>query len=192
VATTVTTAFNDFLANTINLDPGVTKKARSSRDWLVGKIHKFPEQDTSFPALYSEMDIYYGSFARHTKIRELDDIDIMICLNAQGSYYNGHIENINISVLDSATTIKILCFDGTTSLNSRKVINKYISLLRNVPQYEKAEMKRNQEAATLKLSSYDWNFDIVPCFFTKPDIYGRTYYLIPDGKGYWKKTDKNR
>ena len=32
-------------------------------------------------------------------------------------------------------------------------------------------------------------FDIVPCFFTKEDDYNRTYYIIPDGSGNWKKTD---
>jgi len=29
----------------------------------------------------------FGSFARRTKIRELDDIDLMKCLSAQGAYY---------------------------------------------------------------------------------------------------------
>jgi hypothetical protein len=45
------------------------------------------------------------------------------------------------------------------------------------------------EAATLSLKSYDWVFDIVPCFFTTPTTTGRTFYLIPDGTGNWKKTD---
>ena len=74
-------------------------------------------------------------------------------------------------------------------LNSKKVINKFLSKLSNIPQYSNAEIKRNLEAATLKLKSYDWVFDIVPCFFTAPDALGKTYYLIPDGKGNWKKTD---
>ena len=50
--------------------------------------------------------------------------------------------------------------------------------------YSKAEMHKNHEAATLKLKSYDWNFDIVPCFYCTGD-----FYLIPDGNGNWKKTD---
>lgn len=75
------------------------------------------------------------------------------------------------------------------SATSRKVINKFINKLNTVSQYEKAEINRNLEAATLKLKTYTWNFDIVPCFFTKPEWDGRTYYLIPDGIGHWKKTD---
>ena len=45
-------------------------------------------------------------------------------------------------------------------------------------------MHRNQEAVTLQLRSYEWNFDIVPCFYAADD-----FYLIPDGDGNWKKTD---
>ncbi|MCR5226122.1 MAG: hypothetical protein K6E27_02765 [Eubacterium sp.] len=45
-------------------------------------------------------------------------------------------------------------------------------------------MHKNHEAATLQLKSYDWNFDIVPCFYCHGD-----FYLIPDGDGNWKKTD---
>ena len=86
-------------------------------------------------------------------------------------------------------------FDGllqensTYLLSSIKVVNRFVKYLNEIPQYEKADIKRSQEAATLKLSSYDWNFDIVPCFYTSPEADGRTYYLIPDGKGNWKKTD---
>ncbi len=85
-----------------------------------------------------------------------------------------------------------MCYEDTNILNSRKVINKLVSALNDVPQYEKSEIKRNQEAATVKLTSYEWNFDIVPCFFTKADFLGKTYYLIPDGSGHWKKTDPRK
>lgn len=191
MAKTVNAAFDDFLKNYVNLDPNDTVQARKSRDWLVEEqIHSFPEKDIYFPALYSEKDIYFGSFARRTKKRELDDIDIMIVLSAEGAHYHEYIDSgIEIYVPDSAYKLKRLCFDGTNKLNSRKVINKIIALMNKVPQYEKAEINRNLEAATLKLKSYYWNFDIVPCFFTKPDFSGRTYYLIPDGQGNWQKTD---
>ncbi|MEH2461496.1 hypothetical protein [Nostoc sp.] len=191
MARTVNVAFDDFLRNYVNLDPNDTAQARKSRDWLVEEqIHSFPEKDIYFPTLYSEKDIYFGSFARRTKKRELDDIDIMIVLSGEGGYYHEYIDGvIEIYVPDSAYKLKRLCFDGTNKLNSRKVINKIIALLNKVPHYEKADINRNLEAATLKLKSYYWNFDIIPCFFTKPDFSGRTYYLIPDGQGNWKKTD---
>lgn len=189
MAKTVNEAFNKFLADTVNLDSDKTKKARGSRDWLVGQIETFPDGDSKFPSIYSEKNIFFGSFSRRTKKRPLDDIDIMICMKADGCTYNELPDKIEITAPDSATRFKDYVNEGTSILNSRKVINAFIAKLVSVPQYKKAEIKRNLEAATLNLESYDWVFDIVPCFFTKEDDYNRTYYIIPDGSGNWKKTD---
>lgn len=189
MAKTVIEAFNKFMAETVNLDPDQTKKARGSREWLVGQIETFSNNDAKFPSIYSEKNIFFGSFSRHTKKRPLDDIDIMICLKADGCTYNELADKIEISVPDTATRYKDYVNEGTSILNSRKVINAFITKLSGVPQYKKAEIKRNLEAATLNLESYDWVFDIVPCFFTTEDAFKRTYYIIPDGSGNWKKTD---
>ena len=85
--------------------------------------------------MYSEKDIYFGSFARRTKKRPLDDIDIMIALSAEGSTYYGFSNDfIEMYVPNSAYKLKKLCSDGTNKLNSIKVINKFIALLDKVPQ----------------------------------------------------------
>jgi hypothetical protein len=87
MASTVISAFNEFLSDIVNLDSDVSKQARSSRDWLVDQIKALSDKNDEFPALYSEKDIFYGSFARRTKIRELDDLDMVICLKALGTTY---------------------------------------------------------------------------------------------------------
>lgn len=189
MAKTVIEAFNKFIVDTVNLDPEQTKKARGSREWLVGQIGTFPTDDTKFPNIYTEKNIFYGSFSRSTKKRPLDDIDIMICLKADGCTYNELTDKIEITVPDTATRFKDYVNEGTSILNSRKLINAFVTKLADIPQYKKAEIKRNLEAATLNLQTYEWVFDIVPCFVTKEDVYNKTYYIIPDGSGNWKKTD---
>jgi len=189
MAKTVIDAFNDFQNDTVNLNPERTKKARSSRDWLVGQIGTFPDKDERFPYIYTEKNIFYGSFTRRTKKRPLDDIDMMICLKANGCTYLEYSDRIEMFVPDSTTRFLDYRNEGTTILNSRKLINAFVSKLSDVPQYKSADVKRNKEAATLNLTSYDWVFDIVPCFFTTPESDGRNFYLIPDGNGNWKKTD---
>jgi hypothetical protein len=189
VVKTVNEAFSIFDRDYVNLDPDETQQARNSRDWLLSQIHLFPDKDANFPRLYSEKDTSFGSFARRTKKRPLDDIDMMIALIAEGGVYHEFTDRIEIYVSESAYKLKSLCFDNTTTLSSRRVINKFVSLLQQVSQYEKAEIKRNMEAATLNLKSYPWTFDLVPCFFTQNDCFNRDYYLIPDGQGHWKKTD---
>lgn len=188
MAMTVNTAFTDFLKNTVNLDPTRTTTARASRDNLKTQIAKFED----FFPLYGAMNIDFGSFARKTKIRPLDDIDMIFTLSANGctweeAYDGSGTVYINTPLI--STEYGNYRHDGTYRLNSRKVINGFISKLSNVHHFSKAEIHRNQNAATLKLTSYDWNFDIVPAFFTAEDSLGKTFYIIPDGKGNWMKTD---
>jgi hypothetical protein len=189
MALTVIQAFNKFMTDCVNLDPDDSSTAKSSRDWLMGQIEAFPNSDNKFPEIYIEKNFFLGSFSRRTKKRPLDDIDIMICLKADGCTYNEFLDKIEINTPDTALRFKDYINEGTNVVNSRKVINAFVTKLSGVPQYKKAEIKRNLEAATLNLSTYDWTFDIVPCFFTTEDANKRTYYIIPDGKGNWKKTD---
>lgn len=65
--------------------------------------------------------------------------------------------------------------DSSNLISSVKILNAYKSKLQSIPQYEKSEIKRNQEAVNLKLTTKLWGFDIVPCFLTKEDIFGKSY-----------------
>lgn len=187
MSTTVNAAFDEFLTDKVNLDGNKVETARGSKKWLLEQIALF-QSDTTFPLAQSDFNIHYGSFARKTKIRPLDDIDLMVGLHAQGATYWDSGGPITITVpLES--NLSAFCNDHTNTLNSTKVINKFISKCRDVPQYSKAEVKRNGVAAVLSLQSYDWVFDIVPCFMTVVEWNGRNYFLIPDGKGNWQKTD---
>lgn len=189
MATTVSAAFNAFQRDSVNLDSQRTSDARRSRDWLVGKIDGF----TDFFPLYFGKHIQFGSFARRTKIRPLDDIDIMIALMAHGCTYDeGLLGTIYINVPDNCDAYKYYCHSGTHRLNSIRVVNEFVRQLSSIEQYKSAQIKRNQEAAVLNLKSYEWAFDIVPCFFTTEDNYGSTFYIIPDGNGNWKKTDPRK
>ena len=189
MATSVITAFNEFLRDKVNLDPDVTRTARSSLEWLLEQIHGFPDAESTFPHLYTEKDISFGSFARRTKIRELDDVDVIIGLFAGGATYADLGERVQITVPATHPTLNNYLHDGTTLLNSKRVINAFVAQVASVAQYRKAEIKRTGEAATLSLTSYTWTFDIVPAFFTNPEPDLRTFYLIPDGDGHWRKTD---
>ena len=86
MATTVKMAFSEFMKNNVNLDPDVTKNARMSRDNLLSNIAEFNEKDGFFE-LCDSFNVHFGSFARRTKCRELDDIDLMIGIAANGATY---------------------------------------------------------------------------------------------------------
>ena len=188
----VVSAFDEFLANTVNLAAAQTTTARDSCEWLMDQIHAFPGRHGDFPLLYEECDIAFGSFARRTKIRPLDDIDQIACLHANGATYlaPSH-DDVRLTVLEG-TRLYEYRHDGSSHLNSRKIVNRFVRALEDVPQYRRAEINRRSEAATLQLVTYDWNFDIVPAFMTAPEQSGETFYLIPNGQGHWKKTDPRK
>lgn len=189
MAYSVNAAFKTLMKDFVNLDQEDSIAGKGSRDWLVDKqIINFPVNDNNFPLLYSEPKMWFGSFSRKTKIRALDDIDMMIIMHAEQSIYTQIGETFYITPGEGSRFINYTDESGNY-INSRRLINKLVSSLSAVWQYSSAESKRQGEAATLKLKSYTWNFDIVPAFMAAPDASGNTFYLIPDGKGHWKKTD---
>ena len=183
MAITVNNAFAEFMKENVNLDQEKTKTARSSRDNLIDNIKGF-SGDTDFFMVYKDRILRFGSFERRTKIRPIDDIDLMLCLSGEGTRtytQSGDVFYINGNDSDFRNG---LITNNTNYLNSTKVINRFITKLSDLQDYSKAELHKNHEAATLQLKSYTWNFDIVPCFYTDTD-----FYLIPNGYGNWKKTD---
>lgn len=185
MAKSVNEAFNEFNSDIVNLLKDKTDKARSSRDWLYGQLNSLDsKEDLNFPFKYEEKHINYGSFQRRTKIRELDDIDLMFCLTADGAtYYKSSYSNeYKIYTTNAGTRLKKLSDENV--LNSRRVVNKLKTSLSTIDQYKSAELHSRGEAATLSLVSYEWVYDIVPCFYTDTEL-----YLIPDGNGNWKPTD---
>lgn len=192
MAITVNIAFSEFMSNTVNLDADVVSNARKSRDNLLANIAEFSSKDGFFN-LYDGFNVHYGSFARKTKCRELDDIDLMIGIAANGATYNSSDpwDNVRITANTNDTAQKS-CVREDGTLNSTKVVNKFKKTLEGVREYTRSNIHRNGEAVVLNLKSKEWAFDIVPCFQTVVESNGRAYYLIPNGKGNWKKTDPLR
>ncbi len=184
MANSVNSAFNEFNRDTVNLLKERTDRARTSRNWLFSQLNGLESKDNlNFPFKYESKHINFGSFERRTKIRELDDIDLMFCLTADGATYTKYSNNLyQINTPNAGQCLKNL--SDNDILSSRRVVNKVKNSLSQIGQYSSAELHSRGEAATLRLTSYEWVFDIVPCFYTDTGL-----YLIPNGEGNWKPTD---
>ena len=103
MATTVNNAFAEFMKEKVNLDQEKNKIARSSRDNLIDNIKGF-SGDSDFFVVYTDKILRFGSFERRTKIRPIDDIDLMLCLSGEGTrtyIQSGEVFYINGSDADS-------------------------------------------------------------------------------------------
>ena len=196
---TVSGAFETFRKNFVDLEPSQVEKARASRDAMLDRINNL----NGFLPLYRACHMQFGSFARNTKTRPIDDIDLIVCLSG------GDLEicdvkswaDIRLKLKNLQSPLKICC-DSTNSspytyysdyyLNSNKVKNKFKSALSALHDCRKAELHSNQEAVTLQFASYSWNFDIVPAFYVGATSHSEEYYLIPNGSGNWKKTNPKK
>lgn len=191
MATSVNSAFNEFMRDYVNLAPQRVTLARNSRDAMFDRINNLK----NFLPLAKEYHMQFGSFTRGTKIRPIDDIDLIIGLNG-GAFqveFNGSCDNYKLKLTNTDSPFKEYCdcvsngyygyYNPTYYLNSTKIKNAFKSALEKLHDCSKAELHSRGEAITLKFTSYEWNFDIVPAF------YATDYYLIPNGSGGWKKTN---
>lgn len=182
-----------YIENEVDLNPNVVTKAKKSRDNLLKNFANLG-RDGAFDFMGSNEQYFtghFGSFARKTQCQQLDDIDLMIILRANGAIYTEYKwDDIEIHINEMyADELQKSCCDENGMLNSSRVLNRFKKTVKNIAFYTKSDIHRNGEAVTLNLTSYEWSFDIVPAFHTVKDVYNRDYYIIPNGKGGWKKTD---
>lgn len=187
---TVWGAFKEFRGENVDLDPYATGTARTSRNYLCDQLKALSKSETGLPKLTGEF-VYFGSFARRTKIRPLDDIDLIPVLNGRGTSSTQKAPDPYTYWLhiDDPSAPLAAFPDEYGYVNSIKVLNKIKSALSSVSNYRRAEIKRNMQAITLELASYDWVFDIVPAVPISDGSGGRAYFLIPNGRGDWIRTD---
>lgn len=187
---TVWSAFNRFRTDTVDLAPDVTNRARTSRNYLFDQVKRLANNNADFPRLKSGY-LSFGSFARKTKIQPLDDVDVLILLNGENtevqSLYNEPY-TYYLKAKNSFAPLHLFT-DNYNYVNSTKILNKIKYHLSSISNYKKAEIKKTMQAITLNLKSYDWVFDIVPAVPAYNYSGSIAYYLIPDGRGKWIRTD---
>ena len=133
----------------------------------------------------------FGSFARRTKVRPLDDVDMLVMLQGQNSQVFQSSWDAYTFMVKVTTEFSPLMpyVDEYGWVNSTKILNRFKNGLKEVPNYQKSEIKRTGVAVVLNLKSYAWVFDVVPAL----PVWNRDgsihHYLIPDGRGTWTRTD---
>lgn len=195
--TTVAAAFNLFRAQQVDLEPNDVARARSSREYLQSQIAALPGKLSTFPRL-TGLFLSFGSFARRTKVRPLDDIDLLVPIAANGaivSSIGNYIYSVQVDSSNSQLWALSDASDNWSSrriLNSTRVLNSFRSGLEQVGSYSRSAIKRTGVAVVLNLISYPWAFDIVPAIPVPDYLGGVDYYVIPNGKGQWIATDPRR
>jgi predicted nucleotidyltransferase len=188
---TVNTSFSQYRESTVDLDREEMRKARNSRDFLKERISRLADIRSDFPKITKDY-LAFGSFARNTKVRPLDDIDIMVILNGSNTTEVSSYSSIYSYRLQANNTSYLWQFtDEYGYVNSTRILNRFRDGLSSISNYRNATINRRMQAVVLNLVSYAWSFDIVPAVPIGRNG-TREYFLIPDGRGNWIRTDPRR
>lgn len=188
MAWTILSAFNTFRTTVVDLSEEQDAAADLSSFSILSRLKELAEDEPSFPRLKGEA-LRFGSFARKTKCRPLDDIDLLIVLDgthaeAQAIDYDRFGHELR------ATAGPLLRFTDslTDKVSSFKILDSIRDHLKDLRDIRADSVNRRLQAVRLQLDFRDWNFDLVPAV---PIYAGGVLdgYLIPNGNGDWWKTD---
>src|SRR5690606_1391003 len=191
MARTINGALNELGKDKVNLLKSRTDAGRRSRDHLLAQIKLLNANSAEKLDFAETYNLPFGSFSRRTKVKPLDDIDQMIGLNGGKFVWNAasNYDEAIISISnpsDKGVWSQLLNDDDT--LSPIKVLNRFKRMLNNMSGYQNPQLNRRQQAVTFQMTSNEWNFDLVPCFYTRSGV-----YLIPSGDGdYWMQTDPRK
>lgn len=188
-------AFDRFLDKEINIGRGTRSKASTSQKHLREFLVDETERDEDFPRIlqYADSDFLGGSFARHSKIWPLDDIDAYFPIDGQWLVYSQHGLRLPYTVLtdDVLDNNPLLnapdrWMDGSY-ISSKKLIAGFGKVLnRHYP--DQTRIRADGEAVNVQMA--DLGFDVVPCFSLRPDDPNeQPFYVIPDGNNGWIDTN---
>lgn len=186
---TANACFKRFRDDAVDLERSRVERARASRDFLAAQIKLLEDPTRGIPKLDGAY-VSFGSFARRTKIRPLDDIDMLQPLDPAGTsnatWEDAGGYQARLKVPADSPLRQFADVDGY--VNSTRVLNRIRASLQSVSQYKSAEIKKTGEAVVVNLTSYEWVFDLVPGI--RITLGGQAAgYIIPNGKGEWKRTN---
>lgn len=186
---TVEGALRSFARRHIDLTTTEVTQARRSRTFLIQRLKGLTGKD-SVPRLTGTV-MPFGSFARRTKIRPLDDIDLLVVIRGTDLRVDGWglPTDLKLKPVPGAWPPKYLDTGG--HLNSRIVLNGLKAHIASIPQYKTTSKRISGQAVVLKPGTRAWTFDLVPAVAIR-DKKAVTHYLIPNGKGAWMATDPRR
>lgn len=173
---------SSLLTEKINLTQTEISQGSTSHNNVRKILKNKQDRDTSFPRLL-EGDFLSGSYDRGTKIRPLDDIDVLMVIDGGGlRLTNGGIVQNNVYVRGSNNPNPIinhhLGVNGNVS--SKKILDLFSTALKE--SFPNTKISKDGQAINVNFNASNLGLDIVPCFHIVPtDKQQPERYYIPAG-----------
>ena len=193
-------ALDRFLQQEISISTNARQDASRSQNNLRGILRGKADKDTGFPEILvsQDRDFLGGSFARHTKIWPLDDIDLFLPMDGAGLIYvnNGYVLPFGVASDGGARRIGTSRWMTNSYVDSSKILDGFLASLWD--SYPSSKIGVDQHCVNLQTTlaatseSDGIGFDVVPCFLMQPNDGSENFYTVPDGIGGWMRSNPKK
>jgi hypothetical protein len=168
------------------------EQAGTSHNYVREVLRGKENTDQVFPWLI-DGDFLSGSFARNTKIRPLNDVDVMMIIDGHGlrvikdGRYTNHTVRGGGSYGSPVHQLK----NENKLISSKMVLESFKNALRTA--FPNSQIQRDGQVINVYFESYDLGLDIVPAFHLSSPEKGESFY-IPQGGGTdeWLETNPKK
>lgn len=178
------------LDSDINISASSISQGSDSHNYIRDALKGKNDRDALFPRLI-DGDFLSGSYRRGTKLKPLDDIDVMIVIDGTGLSIvnNGYVQDIEVRGSGNRDNPILQHLGFNSLLGSKTVMSLFQKALSDM--YPNSKIRNDEQAVNVWFATYGLGIDVVPCFHLIPRDGSRDRYYIPEGNGGdgWKTTN---
>lgn len=181
-----TSALNKYLREVIALSRKDVSSAVASRNWFLQRIQNVVNSRKNELVLYSPEPFFvYGSYAKNTKVCDIDEFDIMVVVDSNGGSFSrgGSVvgNGLGSASPNPKYQDKYYKSDGS-GISPSIVLNWLKSVVKEVTDAFGGDAPiRNGQAITATIKSKNLSIDLVPGGIFKRVSDDKIFYNIPRG-----------
>lgn len=179
-------ALNKYLKEVIALSRKDISSAVSSRNWFIQRVQTVIDSRKNEPTLYSENPFFvYGSYAKGTKVSDLDEFDVMVVIDSNGGSFSRGGNSIGIGLGKASPNPKYQAKfykSDDSGVSPSKILNWLKGIVKEITDSFGGEApERNGQAVTAVIKSKNLSIDLVPGGIFSRSSDGKIFYNIPKG-----------
>lgn len=181
-----TSALNKYLREVIALSRKDVSSAVASRNWFLQRIQNVIDSRKNELVLYSPEPFFvYGSYAKNTKVCDVDEFDIMVVIDSNGGTFSkgGSVvgNGLGSASPNPKYQDKYYKSDGS-GISPSIILNWLKSVVKEVTDAFGGDAPiRNGQAVTATIKSKNLAIDLVPGGIFKRVSDDKIFYNIPSG-----------
>ncbi len=175
-----------FINQEITLSQKDISQSAKSREWFLNKVKNKIDSRVREPTLYSKPFIYFGSYFKGTKVKDVDEYDVLVIIDSNYGRFTqkGLVTGEGLGRVDPNHKYdqKYIKSDGS-GVSPSKLLNWLKGIVEEVvSEFGGTAPVRNGQAIIARIESRNIDIDLVPAgIFQHTQKADTTFYNIPRG-----------